>query len=253
MNITSFIERNYKNLCNPAKLYLFIFVFCIIILFINNLGNYSSFYIGTMNFTLVQFIILILIKILYAFIWIWILQKICSLKYTNLSWFLVLFPYILVFISSIFIYNKKLLTNNIKFNYNKKEATIFKHELQNINKNDSDINAYSQVTIIPLYCNNKLIGNVYSDAKIFENNSSNISVVVQTLIYIFNGNHNNFPKGSLVVRIFFENNKKNIFPPNDVYIAHIISGSDAYINATGTVTIDVNDDERNAIINFTHI
>ena len=91
----------------------------------------------------------------------------------------------------------------------------------------------------------------YSDATVIEQPDKHD--VLQTLTYAFNGSDPKFPKGTLTLRLFFENTNKSIFAPDGVYTACIISGSDTYLNATGTVAINIKNDERNATIHFTHI
>ena len=42
--------------------------------------------------------VLFVFKILYIVIWTWLLNKLCSAGYKDISWFLVLLPFILFFI-----------------------------------------------------------------------------------------------------------------------------------------------------------
>ena len=144
--------------------------------------------------------------------------------------------------------HKNTLSNAMQFNYNKSESKVFTHELGNKIDNTKVL---LQVITMPLHSNQKNIGMLYSDATVIEQPDKHD--VLQTLTYAFNGSDPKFPKGTLTLRIFFENTNKSIFPPDGVYTAHIISGSDAYLNATGTVAINVKNDERNATMHFTHI
>lgn len=144
--------------------------------------------------------------------------------------------------------HKNTLSNNMQFNYNKSESKVFAHELGNKIDNTK---VQFQFSTMPMHSNQKNIGMLYSDARIIEQEDK--YDVLQTLTYAFNGSDPKFPKGTLTLRIFFENANKSIFPPDNAYTAHIISGSDAYLNATGTVAINVKNDERNATIHFTHI
>ena len=70
-----------KKMCLPAKIYLAILVISIV-------------------FAVFQGITLplLLLKTVFGFIWMWILNWICSKGYTNLSWVLLLLPYVLMFI-----------------------------------------------------------------------------------------------------------------------------------------------------------
>jgi len=73
------MEKMFEKLCTPAKLYFAIaLVSCIIALF-NRVG-----------------VMMVAIKLLFAFIWTYILSWLCKAGYKTISWFLVLFPYIVI-------------------------------------------------------------------------------------------------------------------------------------------------------------
>lgn len=73
------MEKVFEKLCTPAKLYFAIaLVSCIIALF-NRVG-----------------IVMVAFKLLFAFIWTYILSWLCKAGYKTISWFLVLFPYIVI-------------------------------------------------------------------------------------------------------------------------------------------------------------
>jgi hypothetical protein len=42
-----------------------------------------------------------LVNILFTLFWTWVLNRLCSAGYIRVSWFLVLFPYLLLFIALI--------------------------------------------------------------------------------------------------------------------------------------------------------
>jgi hypothetical protein len=86
-----------KNLCTPAKVYLIISFFFILIMAIQNYNNndiYCLGYYSCQTDTTLVFII----KILYVLFWTWILNIICSAGATGVAWFLVLLPYVILFI-----------------------------------------------------------------------------------------------------------------------------------------------------------
>ena len=141
--------------------------------------------------------------------------------------------------------------NDLRFVYNKNESKVYSQPLQN---SIDDTKAYNDIISIPLHsATNKNVGILYSNANVVETDTKNIVDVMQTLTYVFNGKDPNFPKGSIVLRIYFQNDKSDIFPPDDTYTAHIISGSGAYVDAAGLVKIDVRGEHRNVVIHFTHI
>lgn len=70
-----------KKMCLPAKIYLAILVITIIIASFQGMG-----------------IAIILFKTIFGLIWTWLLNWICSKGYTNLSWIILLLPYVLMFL-----------------------------------------------------------------------------------------------------------------------------------------------------------
>lgn len=70
-----------KKLCLPAKIYLAILIITVIVAVFQGVG-----------------IAIILFKIVFGLIWTWLLNWICSKGYTNLSWVILLLPYVLMFL-----------------------------------------------------------------------------------------------------------------------------------------------------------
>jgi hypothetical protein len=87
--------KSVKVLCKPAKLYLFLSVFLLLSMIIQNLGKNNILCFGPLECYEVNKIALLLIKLLYIGFWTFILQMICKGGYTNVSWALVLLPIIL--------------------------------------------------------------------------------------------------------------------------------------------------------------
>jgi len=74
--------KDFNKLCNPAKLYFFLVILFIVI------GLFSK--INVMA---------IIFKLIFAFIWTFVLNWLCSKGYTTLSWIIVFFPFILMLIA----------------------------------------------------------------------------------------------------------------------------------------------------------
>ena len=87
--------KSVKVLFKPAKLYLFLSVFLLLSMIIQNLGKNNVLCFGPLECYEVNKIALLLIKLLYISFWTFILQMICKGGYTNVSWALVLLPIIL--------------------------------------------------------------------------------------------------------------------------------------------------------------
>jgi hypothetical protein len=80
--------KDFSKLCTPAKVYFAIAVFAIIIALFNGISVIAAF-----------------VKLVFAFIWTFILSFLCDKGYKSLSWFLVLLPYIIILLAILGIYN----------------------------------------------------------------------------------------------------------------------------------------------------
>lgn len=78
------MNKDFSKLCTPAKLYFAIAVIACLLALINGIG-----------------IIAVLVKLIFAFIWTYILSFLCSKGYQSISWFLVLLPYIIILLAVI--------------------------------------------------------------------------------------------------------------------------------------------------------
>jgi hypothetical protein len=90
--------KTIKELCKPALVYFVVSVIGIFISIIQNLGNTKTYRLGAFSCNVASTLLVFLLKIVYVFFWTWILNLICKDGYTNISWFLVLFPFILLFV-----------------------------------------------------------------------------------------------------------------------------------------------------------
>ncbi len=91
--------KTFSNLCAPAQFYVLISIISIIALYSQNYKTPYKYCVGMFKVNsnchnLVYF----MIKLLYVFIWTYILQLICRKGYSSISWFLVLLPFIGMFI-----------------------------------------------------------------------------------------------------------------------------------------------------------
>ena len=94
MNITAEI----KKLCTPAYVYLVMSVIAIIILMFQNAGNNNKLCVGLYECDVPNTSLLFLVKGLYVVFWTYVLNLLCKYGYSSVSWFFVLFPFILFFI-----------------------------------------------------------------------------------------------------------------------------------------------------------
>jgi hypothetical protein len=87
-----------RNLCTPAYVYLVISVIFIVISAIQNYGNVNVYCLGSYSCDVSSTFLIFLIKLLYVLFWTWVLNLICRAGYSNVSWFLLLLPLLLIFI-----------------------------------------------------------------------------------------------------------------------------------------------------------
>jgi hypothetical protein len=76
------MNKDFSKLCTPAKIYFAIAVISSLIALLNGIK-----------------IVVVFFKILFAFIWTYFLSVLCEKGYKKVSWFLVLLPYILIFLA----------------------------------------------------------------------------------------------------------------------------------------------------------
>ena len=82
------MEKEFSKLCTPAKIYFVIAVIACALSLISGLG-----------------IVAVIVKLVFAFIWTFILSWLCSKGYKSLSWFLVLLPYVFILLAFLGLYH----------------------------------------------------------------------------------------------------------------------------------------------------
>ena len=115
------LKNQISKLCTPAYLYLVLSVIGIVILSIQNFGNTKKYCVGKYSCIVPSTILVFLFKITFVAFWTFILDLLCKAGYTNVSWILVLLPFIVFFTTFIFavLFGEKVLSTlskYIKFN-----------------------------------------------------------------------------------------------------------------------------------------
>jgi len=87
-----------RNLCTPAYIYLVISVITILVIAVQNLGNNNSYCLGSIACSTNNKVTIFIMKVIYIVFWTWLLNIICKSGFENVSWVLVLLPYVLMFI-----------------------------------------------------------------------------------------------------------------------------------------------------------
>jgi hypothetical protein len=87
-----------KNLCTPAYVYLVISIIALVIMGLQNTGNVNTYCLGSYSCDVTSVTLIFLVKFAYVLLWTWILNLICRAGAPGIAWFLVLLPFILLFI-----------------------------------------------------------------------------------------------------------------------------------------------------------
>jgi len=90
--------KSLKELCTPASIYFCISIFALILVLFQNLGNTNSYHVGSFSCRVPNTTIVFIVKLLYVLFWTYILNLICKDGHTEISWLLVLLPWILLFV-----------------------------------------------------------------------------------------------------------------------------------------------------------
>jgi hypothetical protein len=90
--------NDFRNLCTPAFVYLFLSVIAFLVSAIQNFGNTNKYCVGQYQCYVPNTFVMFVFKALYILFWTFILNSLCKAGYREVSWFLVLLPFILFFI-----------------------------------------------------------------------------------------------------------------------------------------------------------
>ena len=90
--------RKLKDLCTPAFLYFVFSMVGLIAVVFQNLGNKYVYNLGTFSAKVPNTTLVFIVKFIYVLFWTWILNLICQDGHTGIAWFLVLIPFILLFV-----------------------------------------------------------------------------------------------------------------------------------------------------------
>ena len=92
------IPKTIQELCTPSQIYFIISFVSLFIMAFQNYCNNNKYCVGNLNRDVYSTSIIFILKIIYVLFWTWILNLICNAGYKNISWFLVLLPFILMFV-----------------------------------------------------------------------------------------------------------------------------------------------------------
>jgi len=90
--------KTLKELCKPALVYFIISIVALVFVLFQNLGDNNSYNVGTFSCRVPNTAAVFIMKLIYILFWTYILNLICKDGHSGLSWLLILFPFILLFV-----------------------------------------------------------------------------------------------------------------------------------------------------------
>jgi len=91
--------RKLRDLCTPAFVYFVLSIISLIIVIVHNFGNTRVYNLGYYSAQVPNTAMVFIVKLIYILFWTWILNLICGDGHTEIAWFLVAVPFIIVFIT----------------------------------------------------------------------------------------------------------------------------------------------------------
>ena len=90
--------KKISQLCSPALFYFVLSMIGLIVVVFQNLGNKKVYNLGSFSAKVPNTTLIFIIKFIYILFWTWILNLICRDGHSGIAWFLVLIPFILLFV-----------------------------------------------------------------------------------------------------------------------------------------------------------
>ena len=87
-----------RNLCTPSYIYLVISSIALVVMLYQNVGNIDKYCVGNFSCTVSSTAMIFIIKAVYILFWTWVLNLICRAGAPGIAWFVLLLPFILMFI-----------------------------------------------------------------------------------------------------------------------------------------------------------
>ena len=87
-----------SQLCTPSYVYFIISALAIVISAIQNMGNSRKYTLGMYSCRVPSCISVFIVKIIYILFWSWVLNLMCKDGHSGIAWFLVLLPFIMLFV-----------------------------------------------------------------------------------------------------------------------------------------------------------
>ena len=90
--------KKLKELCTPAFLYFVLSMLGVLVSVVQNLGNSRRYNLGMLSARVPSTFLVFVVEIIYILFWTWVLNLMCKDGHKEIAWFLVLIPFILLFL-----------------------------------------------------------------------------------------------------------------------------------------------------------
>jgi hypothetical protein len=90
--------KKLKELCTPAFLYFVLSMLGVLVSVVQNLGNSRRYNLGMLTARVPSTFLVFIVQIIYILFWTWVLNLMCKDGHKEIAWFLVLIPFILLFL-----------------------------------------------------------------------------------------------------------------------------------------------------------
>lgn len=92
-------KLDFKKLCTPSLIYFVISLIALVLMGIQNInGKSDSLCLGNYNCNVGSKLLVFILYSVYIIFWTFIFDLMCKAGYSELSWFIVLIPFILFFL-----------------------------------------------------------------------------------------------------------------------------------------------------------
>jgi hypothetical protein len=93
-----FIMNFLRSMCTPATVYFVVSIISILAMVFQNMGNPDKLCVGSYACNIGNNAVVFAVEFLYVLFWTWMLDLICKSGHKNIAWFLVLLPFLLMFV-----------------------------------------------------------------------------------------------------------------------------------------------------------
>jgi hypothetical protein len=91
------VINKIQSLCTPAFIFFIISVLSLFMILFDNIQNTHHYCFGNVSCNVANTSTIFIVEIIFIVFWTWFLNFICGRGYVSVSWFILLFPYILLF------------------------------------------------------------------------------------------------------------------------------------------------------------